>query len=99
MKKKTGKERSEEMKDIIRESDIDKLSLEDQLEFYKKHFRFQHCERCSNELAWGWVVYECEVFCEDCFNNLTQEERFQAEQEIIQLRNRINELKGKFNLD
>jgi uncharacterized Zn finger protein (UPF0148 family) len=86
------------MKETIREEDIDKLSVEKQLEFYKQSFHSQHCGRCSNELAWGWVEYDGDLYCDDCFNYVVEEEKGKVQKEINEYENRIKRLKEDYDL-
>jgi hypothetical protein len=58
---------------IIGERDINKLSIDEQLKFYKQRFTYQHCKRCGNELAWGWVEFDGFLYCEDCFDGVYEE--------------------------
>lgn len=88
------------MSKIITENQIDKLSINEQLEFYKKNFRFQHCELdgCGNEVHGDWTLYNSSLYCEGCFDWLINEEKEKAKKEISKYENQINELKEKYEL-
>jgi hypothetical protein len=86
------------MSEIVKEKDIEELSLEEQLKFYKSGFRGQHCELdgCGNELHWGWVKYDGSLYCESCFDWLIEEEKEKAQKEIDKLQKQVEELKNKY---
>jgi hypothetical protein len=79
------------MKDLIRKDDIDKLSGKEQLEFYKKHFQYQHCEfnDCGYEVRHTWVLYNGDLLCDTCFDFNIQQEREEVEKDVESLEKQL----------
>ena len=79
--------------------DINKLSVEQQLEFYKKHFLYQHCAcNCGREIGTGggWVVYEGDVYQRDCFDYLRRQEKEKIEKNMERLQEELEREKKKY---
>jgi Zn-finger protein len=87
------------LKELLRKSDIDELSDKDQIEFYRKHFQYQHCEfyDCGREVGDTWVLDDCELFCEDCFEVYTQQKRGEAENDVERLEKELEKAKQRLN--
>jgi len=70
------------VKNKVHYNEISKLSVEEQLEFYKEKFELIGCDRCTNKLHWGWVLYEDIPYCEDCFDIKYEEDVKQAKKTV-----------------
>lgn len=86
------------MSTIYTKKEVEKHSPDLQLKFYKEQFESSHCQNCSNELYWDWVIYDDGRFCERCFEAIKEEEIAHATQEIREMEDRIEKLKKKFDL-
>jgi hypothetical protein len=88
------------MKELITENKIKKLSVEEQLNFYKRHFQFQHCQLdgCGHEVRDDWALYDDTLYCYDCYEFLIENERENAKKEINKHQKQIDELKERYNI-
>ncbi|WCK57470.1 hypothetical protein PP175_25735 (plasmid) [Aneurinibacillus sp. Ricciae_BoGa-3] len=88
------------MKQIIKWDDIDKLSQEEQLAFYKSEFESLHCrlDGCGNEVNHNWVMYDSLLYCEDCFEWKRNEEVEKAIAQITKMNERIQQLKAEYDI-
>jgi hypothetical protein len=61
---------------MISPANIEKLSEREQLEFYKKHFQYQHCELdgCGHEVGHMWGMYDGSLYCGGCFDWMVEDE-------------------------
>jgi hypothetical protein len=87
------------MNEIIKESDIDKLSEKEQLEFYKRNFQYQHCEadNCGREVANNWALYNNELFCRCCYEYHLEQEREAVEDEVKRLKRELKIAQERLN--
>jgi hypothetical protein len=85
--------------DFTRKSDIDKLSHKGQLEFYKKHFQYNHCEynECGHEVNNTWTLCDGELFCDDCFDHYSQKVLKEATSDVERLEKELLEAQRKLN--
>jgi len=87
------------MDEIIYKKEVEKMSDEDKLNFYKDQFERCHCDNCGNELAWDWVVYDGVKYCERCFDAIRDKEIKDAKKTIEECERKSKELKERFNLE
>lgn len=87
------------MKEIIRKSDIDKLPDKEQIEFYKKHFQYQHCELdgCGHEVRHTWALYDGDLYCDSCFDFYVDQEKEEAKREVERLQRELEKAKQNLN--
>lgn len=84
---------------ITRRNDIEKMRIEDQLEFYKKRFQYQHCEEgCGREIHHTWGIYDDTLYCETCFELVIEKNREEAKKKLEYHKREIQMLEEKFDL-
>lgn len=78
---------------------IDSLEYYEQIEFYKKHFQYQHCQNndCGRELGEKWILWGGDLYCESCFDWLKELEKDNIQNEISKKLKEIDELRNKYN--
>lgn len=82
----------------ITEEEMNGKSESEQLKFYKKQFRYQHCScGCGRELGTGksWVLLDGEAFQVDCYEKIRQAERQMIKNNIEQLTELLEKEKEK----
>lgn len=84
---------------ITRLKDVEKWSIEDQFNFYKKRFELQHCEEgCGREIRHAWGIYDDTLYCEICFEHIVDKNREEAKKQLEYHKREIQILEERFNL-
>jgi hypothetical protein len=88
------------MSEVITEKHINKLSIEEQLKFYKKYFQYQHCQLdgCGHEIRDDWALFDDTLYCYNCYEWMIETEKENAKKEISKHQKQIDELKEKYDL-